>query len=183
MKTVLTTLAVVLSLTLVLAQTFSKQGISFSLIDKSGTRLTDAAINDGTIKIYSMRDAKVVKDQDLKYNPENGLFTFTEEAISPGVALALVSATDTMYISLFGRSGTNRVIDPIIVQRGSYVLTSNEFAGNKTFKVTDWRLYLEDEVPAAQQDLSAYAHQLKSKKQIKEQKTQNSRTRETIRTF
>lgn len=155
-----------LSFTFVMAQNFAKQGISFTLLAKDGTRVTDEAILNGTVKIYSLRETKVAKEQALTYNKENKQFTFTETAASPGISLALVSSTDTMYISLFGRPRLDRVIDGINLQRGSYILTSNEFGSNKYFKVDDWSAYLEDEVQAAKQDLSAYAHQLKSKNPI-----------------
>ncbi len=166
MKPGFTFLGLVLGITLVVAQTFSKQGISFSLFDKNGTRLTEEAISNGTIKVYSLREQNGAKDQMLTYNKERQLFSLAETVVSPGISLALVSPTDTMYIAVFGRSGTDRVIEGITVQRGSYVLTSNEFGNNKQFNVTDWSPYLEDEEPASTQDLSAYAFQLKSKNPI-----------------
>lgn len=161
------------SATWVWAQNFAKQSISFSLFDKNGQRLTEAAVLDSTIRVYSLREEKVAKEQTLTYDKEKQLFTFSESTVSPGISLAFVSPTDTMYISLFGRMATGRVIDGITVQRGSYVLTSNEFSGNKHFKITSWENYLEDEEPAAKQNLSAYAHQLKSKKRITLVQTNN----------
>lgn len=155
MKWRLTGLAVLLGATLVWAQTFYQQTISFSLFDKSGTRLTDAAVMDSTVRIYSMRETKVAKNQNLTYDKQKQLFTFTESTVSPGISLAFVSATDTMYVSLFGRAGAGRIIDGIRVQRGSYMLTSNEFSGTKHLRVSSWEEYLEDEEPATQQDLSA----------------------------
>ncbi|WP_026461940.1 hypothetical protein [Adhaeribacter aquaticus] len=162
----LTLILVVVSATLVLAQTFSKQGISFTLFDKSGNQLTNEAITSGQVKVYSLRPENAAKEQQLSYNRITKRFIFTESAISPGISLALASPTDTMYISVYGRSGTDRVIEGLKVQRGSYVLTSNEFAGRKLLKVDNWEEFLEDETPAAEQDLSAYRNDLRDKKEV-----------------
>jgi hypothetical protein len=147
------------------AQNYSRQGITFTLVDKAGAAITGEALVSGQIKIYSLREAKVAKDQQLTYNPENKRFTFREAVVSPGITLALVSPADTMFLSIFGRSGPERVLDGLTIQKGSYVLTSNEFAG-KYLKAGNWDVYLEDEVPALKQDLSSYVHQLKDKKSV-----------------
>jgi hypothetical protein len=146
-------------------QNFYPQGITFTLVDPAGAPLTGEALATGQIKVYSLRETKAAKDQQLTYNPANKRFTFTEAAVSPGISLALVNATDTMYLSIFGRSRPDRVIDGLRIQKGSYFLTSNEFAG-KYLKVGNWDTYLEDEVAAVKQDLSSYIFQLKDKKPI-----------------
>jgi hypothetical protein len=147
------------------AQNFNPQGITFTLVDNEGAPITGEELANGDIKVYSLREAKVAKDQQLTYNPENQRYTFTEAVISPGISLALVSPTDTMFLSIFGRSAPNRVIEGLKIQKGSYFLTSNEFSG-KYLKAENWDTYLEDEVPAAKQDLSSYIHQLKDKKAV-----------------
>jgi hypothetical protein len=147
------------------AQTFNQQGISFTLVDKAGAPIPAEALAKGQIRIYSLRDAKAAKDQRLTYNPEQKRFTFTEAVISPGISLALLSPTDTMFLTIFGRSRPDRVIDSLRIQKGSYVLTSNEFAG-KYLKAGDMNAYLEDEVPAEKQDLSSYLFELKDKKPV-----------------
>jgi hypothetical protein len=157
---------VAMALTLaVWAQNFYQQGISFTLVDTAGASITQEALANGQIRVYSLREAKVAKDQQLTYNPENKRFTFTESVMSPGISLALISPSDTMFLSVFGRSRPDRVIDSLRIQKGSYLLTSNEFAG-KYLKVADWNTYLEDEVPADKQDLSSYIFQLKDKKPV-----------------
>lgn len=152
--------------TWVWAQNFSRQGISFKLLDKAGTPLTDAVIANGQYRVYSLRDPKTVTDPHLSYDKASNLFTFTESAISPGISLAFISPTDTMYISVFGRSKADKVIDGITVQKGSYVLTSNEFSGNKNLQVTSWSDFLEDEEPADRQDLNRFSHILRDKKPV-----------------
>jgi hypothetical protein len=161
-------LTLIFLLTLALAgqaQNFSRQGITFTLVDSAGAALSGEALATGALKLYSLRETTAAKDQQLTYNPGNKRFTFTESVVSPGLSLALVSATDTMFVSIFGRSGPDRVIDGLRIQKGSYVLTSNEFAG-KYLKVGNWDTYLEDEVPAVKQDLSSYVFQLKDKKSV-----------------
>ncbi|MGV3505223.1 MAG: hypothetical protein ACO1O1_16045 [Adhaeribacter sp.] len=161
-------LALLLLMTLALAawaQTFTRQGITFTLADQAGEPISGEVLANGEVKIYSLREAKVAKDQQLVYHPEKQRFTFTESVVSPGISLALVSPTDTMFLSVFGRSGPDRVIDSLQIRKGSYVLTSNEFSG-KYLKVSNWDNYLEDEVPAAKQDLSSYIFQLKDKKPV-----------------
>lgn len=157
---------VALSATMVWAQNFSRQGISFTLFDKTGKPLTDAVINNGQYRLYSLRDPKTVTDPHLSFEKTTQLFTFTESAISPGISLALISPTDTMYISVFGRSKPDKIIDGIKVQKGSYVLTSNEFSGNKRLKVESWNNFLEEEEPAEKQDLNRFSHILRDKKPI-----------------
>ncbi|MGV3642044.1 MAG: hypothetical protein ACO1NZ_16085 [Adhaeribacter sp.] len=147
------------------AQQFNRQGITFSLVDQSGEPISGEVLANGDVKVYSLREAKVAKDQQLVYHPEKQRFTFTESVVSPGLSLAFVSATDTMFLSVFGRSGPDRVIDSLQIRKGSYVLTSNEFSG-KYLKVSNWDKYLEEEVPAAKQDLSSYIFQLKDKKPV-----------------
>jgi hypothetical protein len=147
------------------AQQVNRQGITFTLVDQAGAPISGEVLANGDIKVYSLREAKVAKDQQLLYNPEKQRFTFTETVVSPGISLALVSPTDTMYLSVFGRSGPDRVIEGLRIQKGSYLLTSNEFSG-KHLKVENWDLYLEDEVPAEKQDLSSYVFQLKDKKPV-----------------
>jgi hypothetical protein len=168
MKHVRSGLALFLCLSLTLAvwaQSFSRQGITFSLRDAAGDAITGETLANGDIKVYSLRDTAVTQDQQLTYNPENQRYTFTEGVKSPGISLALVSLTDTMYLSIFGRSSPSRVIEGLQVRKGSYILTSNEFAG-KYLKAENWDTYLENEVPAAKQDLSSYVFQLKAKKPI-----------------
>jgi len=147
-------------------QYYTRQHLTFSLLDDAGQPLTDAAINTGLIKLYSVREAKVSTDPHLSFDKKTNLFAFSESVYSPGISLAFISTTDTMYISVYGRSDANRVIDGIKVQRGSYVLTSNEFARNKHLKVDSWQKYLEDGVPAAKQDLLPFAEHLINKKTI-----------------
>lgn len=147
------------------AQTFSQQGISFTLVDKAGVPIPPDSLASGHIRIYSLRDAKAAKDQQLAYNPANKRFSFSEAVISPGISLALLSPTDTMFLTIFGRSRPDRVIDSLRIQKGSYVLTSNEFSG-KYLKVGDLNAFLEDEVPAEKQDLTSYLFELKDKKPV-----------------
>lgn len=147
------------------AQNYNRQGITFSLVDAEGAPITGEVVANGDIRVYSLREAKAAKDQQLSYNPENQRYTFTEAVISPGISLALVSPTDTMFLAIFGRSAPNRVIEGLKIQKGSYFLTSNEFSG-KYMKAENWDLYLEDEVAAEKQDLSSYLFQLKDKKPI-----------------
>ena len=147
-------------------QYFIRQKISFSMVDKAGQPLTDAAINTGQIKLFSTREAKVSTDPHLSFNKKTNLFDFSESVYSPGISLAFVSATDTMYVSVYGRADANRVIDGVKVQKGSYVLTSNDFAPNKHLKVDNWQKYLEDDVPVDKQDLSPFAEHLRNKKPI-----------------
>jgi len=156
----------VMSATVVWAQNFSRQGISFSLFDKTGKQLTDAAIVTGQVKVYSLREAKTATDPHVSYDKTSKLFTFTESVISPGIMMALVSATDTMYLSVYGRSGPDRVIDGLTVQKGNYVLTSNEFGGRKRLKVESWNNYIEAEDPDASKNLASLAHVLKEKTPI-----------------
>jgi hypothetical protein len=147
------------------AQNFNQQGISFTLVDKAGAPIPADSLATGHIRIYSLRDAKAAKDQRLTYNPANKRFTFTEAVISPGISLALLSPTDTMFLTIFGRSRPDRMIDSLRIQKGSYMLTSNEFTG-KYLKVGDLRAFLEDEVPADKQDLTSYLFELKDKKPV-----------------
>ena len=154
------------SVTMVWAQTFSRQGISFVLFDQTGKPLTDAVINNGKYRVYSLRDPKTVTDPHLSFEKATNLFTFTESAVSPGISLAFISPTDTMYISVFGRSKPDKIIDGIAVQKGSYVLTSNEFSGNKRLKVESWANFLEDEEPVDKQNLNRFSDILRDKKPI-----------------
>ena len=154
------------SATWVWAQNFSRQGISFALYDKTGKPLTEAVINNGQYRVYSLRDPKTVTDPHLSFEKTTKLFTFTESAVSPGISLAFISPTDTMYVSVFGRSKPDKVIDGITVQKGSYVLTSNEFAGNKHLKVENWASFLEDEEPVEKQNLNRFSDVLRDKKPI-----------------
>ena len=168
MKYLQTGLALLLFMGLALAvwaKTFSQQGITFTIVDQEGAPITGEVLANGDIKVYSLRDTLVARNQQLSYNPENQRYTFTEEVISPGISLALVSPTDTMFLSIFGRSAPNRLIDGLKIQKGSYFLTSNEFSG-KYLKAENWDIYLENEVPAAKQDLTSYLHQLKDKKAV-----------------
>ena len=138
------TLTLLMTLALaVWAQQFSRQGITFTLVDQAGEPISGEVLANGDIKVFSLREAKVAKDQQLVYNPEKQRFTFTESVASPGISLAFVSPTDTMFLSIFGRSGPDRVIDSLQIRKGSYVLTSNEFSG-KYLKVTNLDVYLED---------------------------------------
>jgi hypothetical protein len=155
----------VISATMMQAQNFSRQSLIFSLFDKNGTQLTDAAISSGKVKVYSLRESKSITHSHLNFDRTSKYFTFSESAISPGMSLAIVSATDTMYLSLYGRT-TGRVIDGIRVQKGSYVLSSNEFAGRKELKVESWDKYLEDGLAPPQQDVASYITALKAKRPI-----------------
>lgn len=163
---VLSFIFIILSATLLLAQTFSRQKIVFSLFDKQGKQLTAAAISSGQVKVYSLREAKTITHSHLSFDKKSKLFTFSESAISPGMRLAFISGADTMFVSLYGRAFNNRTIKGIRVQPGSYVLTSNEFAGQQQLQVKDWRAYLEDELAPQQQDLTAYRASLKGKKPV-----------------
>jgi hypothetical protein len=156
---------VVISATLMQAQTFSRQKLVFSLFDKNGTQVTEAAINSGKVRVYSLREAKTITHSHLNFDRTNKYFTFSESAISPGMMLAFVSATDTMYLSLYGRT-TDRVIEGLKVQKGSYVLTSSEFAGQKQLKVKSWAPFLEDGVAPQQQDLASYKVLLRDKRPV-----------------
>lgn len=148
-----------------MAQTFSRQKIMFTLFDKNGTQLTGAAINSGQIRVYTLREAKTITHSHLSFDKSSKYFTFGESAHSPGMLLAFVTATDTMYVSIFGRS-SNRTIEGIKVQKGSYVLTSNEFAGQKLLKVDNWQKFLEEGTPVPQQELASYRVLLKDKKPV-----------------
>ena len=148
------------------AQTFSKQTLNFALTDKAGNAYPEETIVNGTVKIYSLRDAKVSKNPQLGFNKTTNLFTFSEETYSPGVSLAFVSPTDTMYLEVYGRSAAHRVINAINIQRGSYTLTSNNFSGSKTLKISDWHPFVTDEVPVAEQNMAAYAKELIGKKPV-----------------
>jgi len=166
-KLSLTLIGFLVSTTMVWSQQYyTRQQISFSLVDDAGQPLNAAAINTGSIKLYSIREAKVSTDPHLSFDMKTNLFNFSESVYSPGISLAFVSATDTMYVSVYGRADASRVIDGIKVQKGSFVLTSNEFAKNKLLKVDNWQKYLEDGVPATKQDLSAFAEHLRNKKPI-----------------
>jgi len=147
-------------------QYYTRQHISFGLVDNAGQPLTAAAINTGSIKLYSVREAKVSTDPHLSFDIKTNLFAFSESVYSPGISLAFISATDTMYVSVYGRSDANRVIEGIKVQRGSYVLNSNDFARNKHLKVENWQKYLEDGVPATKQDLVPFAEHLRNKRPV-----------------
>jgi hypothetical protein len=164
-KQVLSLVLVLVSSTLLLAQTFSRHKIMFTLSDKSGTQLTGAAISTGKVRVYTLREAKTITHSHLSFDKKSKYFTFGESAISPGMLLAFVSATDTMYVSFFGRS-SNRILDGIKVQQGSYVLTSNEFAGQKVLQVDNWNKYLEEGTPVPQQDLSMYRVLFKDKQPL-----------------
>ncbi|GEO06391.1 hypothetical protein AAE02nite_40550 [Adhaeribacter aerolatus] len=155
-----------ISVSLVWAQNFSRQGISFMLYDKTGKPLTDAVIKNFQYRVYSLRDPKTVTDPHLSFEKDTNLFTFTESAVSPGISLAFISPTDTMYVQVFGRSKPDKVIDGITVQKGSYVLTSNEFSGNKRLKVENWSDFLEDEESVDKQDLNKFSHILRDKKPV-----------------
>ena len=161
----LTLLAFILCSGFVSAQNLMQQKLTFSLFDKTGKQLTDADFTAGQIKVFSLREAKVASYPKMSYNKDTKQFTFTESVMSPGIVLAFATPTDTMYISVYGRN-TDRLIDGITVQNGSYILTSNEFAGQKQLKVKDWANYLEDETPAAKQDLSSYVEILKEKSPV-----------------
>lgn len=156
---------VVISATLMQAQTFSRQKLVFSLFDKNGTQLTDAAIKSGKVSVYSLREAKTITHSHLNFDRTNKYFTFSESAISPGMMLAFVSATDTMYLSLYGRT-TDRVIDGLKLQKGSYVLSSSEFAGRKQLKVENWTQFLEEGLAPQQQDLASYKALFKDKRPV-----------------
>jgi hypothetical protein len=164
-KQVLSLVLVMVSSTFLMAQTFSRQKIMFTLFDKNGTQLTGAAINSGQIRVYTLREAKTITHSHLSFDKSSKYFTFGESAHSPGMLLAFVTATDTMYVSIFGRS-SNRTIEGIKVQKGSYVLTSNEFAGQKLLKVDNWQKFLEEGTPAPQQELASYRVLLKDKKPV-----------------
>ena len=164
-KQVLSLVLVLVSSTFLLAQTFSRHKIMFTLSDKSGTQLTGAAISTGKVRVYTLREAKTITHSHLSFDKKSKYFTFGESAISPGMLLAFVSATDTMYVSFFGRS-SNRILDGIKVQQGSYVLTSNEFAGQKVLQVDNWNKYLEEGTPVPQQDLSMYRALFKDKQPL-----------------
>jgi hypothetical protein len=153
------------SFTLLTAQTFTRQRLTFSLSDKNGTPLTGAAISSGKVKVFTLREAKTITHSHLSYDRKTKDFIFAESAISPGMSLAFVSAGDTMYVSLYGRF-TERSIQGIKVQKGSYVLSSNEFGGKKQLEVDNWNKYLEDQTPAPQQDLSAYRAMIKDKRPV-----------------
>ena len=148
------------------AQNFKRQYLSFTLVDKEGKALTDAAIATGKVKIYSLREAKVATDPHLSFDRTKKTFTFSESVLSPGISLGLVTPTDTMIISIYGRGGTDRMLEGINIQRGSYVLTSNEFAKNKQLKVENWSNFLEDEEPADKQNLSGPVAILRTKQPI-----------------
>ncbi|KAA5548661.1 hypothetical protein [Adhaeribacter rhizoryzae] len=165
-KAGLVVILLAISASLVWAQSFSRQGISFVLLDKTGKPLTDAVINNFQYRIYSLRDPKTVTDPHLSFEKDTNLFTFTESAVSPGISLAFISPTDTMYVQVFGRSKPDKVIDGVTVQKGSYVLTSNEFSGNKRLKVENWSDFLEDEEPVDKQDMNKFSHILRDKKPI-----------------
>jgi hypothetical protein len=164
-KWMLSLALVVISATMMQAQTFSRQKLMFSLFDQSGTQLTDAAIKSGKVRVYSLREAKTITHSHLNFDRTNKYFTFSESAISPGMLLAFVSAADTMYLSVYGRT-TDRVIDGLKVQKGSYVLTSGEFAGRKQLKVESWNQFLEDGAAPQQQDLASYKVLLKNKRPV-----------------
>jgi hypothetical protein len=155
-----------ISATWVWAQSFSRQGISFVLLDQTGKPLTEAVIKNFQYRVYSIRDPKTVTDPHLSFEKDTNLFTFTESAVSPGISLAFISPTDTMYVQVFGRSKPDKIIDGIKVQKGSYVLTSNEFSGSKRLKVENWNEFLEDEEAVEKQDLSKFSHILRDKKPI-----------------
>jgi hypothetical protein len=144
---------------------FSRQKVTFSLFDKNGTQLTDAAISTGKIRVFTLRDPKTITHSHLTYDRSSKHFTFSESAISPGMILAIAVGTDIMYLSLYGRSA-DRVIDGLKVQNGSYVLSSDDFAGRKQLKVENWDKYLEDGVAPQQQDLTSYQALLKDKRPI-----------------
>ncbi len=148
------------------AQTFSKQTLAFTLSDKSGTVYSEEAIKNGTVKIYSLREAKLSKNQNLTFQKATNQFHFSEDIYSPGLSLAFVSPTDTMYLEVYGRSATHRTIDGIKIQKGSYSLTSNDFASGKTVKITHWDTYVTDEVPVKEQNLAEYAQELRNKKPV-----------------
>jgi hypothetical protein len=156
----------VISASLAQAQNFKRQYIGFTLLDKAGKELTDAAIATGKVKVYSLREAKVSTDPHLSFDKTKKTFTYSESVLSPGIILAFVSPADTMFVSVYGRGGADRVIQGINMQRGSYVLTSNEFAGNKVLKVGNWNDYLEDEEPAEKQDISGLVAILRTKQPI-----------------
>ena len=162
----LTLVAVALTTTLVLAQNFKRQYIGFTLVDKDGKELTDAALATGKVKIFTLREAKVATDPHLSFDRVKKTFSFSESVVSPGISLAFVSPTDTMFISVYGRGGADRFIQGIQVQRGSYVLTSNEFTGNKQLKIDNWKNFLEDEEPVEKQNLSGLIATLKTKRPI-----------------
>jgi hypothetical protein len=164
-KWMLSLALVAISATIMQAQTFSRQKLRFSLFDKNGTPLTDAAISSGKVRVYSLREAKTKTHSHLNFDRSSKYFTFSESTISPGIMLAFVSATDTMYLSLYGRT-TDRVIEGLKVQKGSYVLSSSEFAGQKQLKVNSWKQFLEDGVAPQQQDLASYKALLKNKKPV-----------------
>lgn len=157
-----------------IAQTYSKQSLSFTLADKTGKTYTDEAIINGTVKIYSLRDAKMSRGQQLTFTKENNLFTFSEEVFSPGLSLAFVNLTDTMYVEVYGRSAVHRVLDGIKLQKGSFSLTSNDFAAGKTLKINQWETYLTEEVPVKEQNLAEYARELAGKKPVLLLKTSNT---------
>lgn len=157
--------AALLGFGLLQAQNFSRQQVVFSLFDKNGTQLTNAAITTGKVRVYTLREAKTITHSHLSYDRSNKYFTFGESAISPGMMLALVSGVDTMYLSLYGRAN-GRTIDGLRVHKGSFVLTSDDFAGQKSLKVDNWSKYLEDGQAPQQQDLSSYRALLKNKKPV-----------------
>lgn len=164
-KRLFSVLLLLISASWVMGQTFSREQILFTLFDKSGKQFTDAAIKAGQVRVYSLREPKTITHSHLNFDHSSKYFTFAESAISPGMLLAFVTATDTMYVSFYGRSA-NRTIDGIKVQKGSYVLTSGEFAGQKLLQVKNWNKYLEEELAPAQQDLTAYRAMFKNKKPI-----------------
>lgn len=147
------------------AQTFSRQQLQFNLFDKNGTQLTNAAITTGKVRVYTLREPKTITHSHLSYDRTSKYFTFGESAVSPGMMLALVSAADTMYLSVYGRAN-GRSIDGLRVHKGSFVLSSDHFAGQKQLKIENWSAYLEDGTAPQQQDLSAYRALLKNKKPV-----------------
>lgn len=82
------------------------------------------------------------------------------------MALAFVTPTETMFVTVYGRRGQSRTIDGIKLQKGSYMLTSNDFAGRNELKIENWASFLEDETPPSKQDLSSYQASLKGKTAI-----------------
>jgi hypothetical protein len=142
---------------------FTRQKLTFNLFDKNGTQVTGAAISSGKVRVFTLREPKTITHSHLTYDRASKTFTFAESAISPGMILAFVSGTDIMYLSLYGRSA-DRNIDQIKIQNGSYVLTSNDFAGQKQVKVENWNKFLEDGIAPQQQDLTTYQALLKDKR-------------------
>jgi hypothetical protein len=146
-------------------QKFSRHKLMFSLFDKNGNQLTGSAISSGKVRVYTLREPKTITHSHLTYDRVSKYFTFAESAVSPGMMLAFVTATDIMYVSLYGRAA-ERILDGIQVQNGSYVLSSNDFGSQKQLKVASWAKYLEDEVAPQQQDLTSYQAQLKDKRPV-----------------